>query len=104
MNPLAQAVQREADPGATPAPLSRRAMRRHRPKPKSLERSELSCPPSRWRPLHTPAQWWRDRVPCTLRLWPLKRGVLDPQEGGTHRSREGRGEHELLGPSSSKLV
>lgn len=65
MNAGAQAVQGEAGPGATPAHLSRQTMRHHRTKPKPLERSELSCFTSRWRSLHTPAQWGRNRVPCT---------------------------------------
>jgi len=60
-----QALQGEAGPGAPPTHLSRQPMRRDWTKSKFLERSELSCSSPRQHPLHTPAQWWRDGLPCT---------------------------------------
>ena len=71
MDAGAQVVQGEASPGTTPAHLPRQTMRHHRTKSKPLERSELSCFTSRRHSLHTPAQWGRNGVPCTVCTLPM---------------------------------
>jgi hypothetical protein len=94
-----QAVQREADSGATPAHLSRQTMRRDWTKSKSLEGSELSRSTPRQHPFHTPAQWWRNglsRTPSVLHTTFLPRKP--------NYSREGHRKYELLYPSSAGLV
>ena len=100
MNAGAQAVQGEAGPGATPAHLSRQTMCRHWAKPKSLEGSELACSTSRQYPLHTPAQWRRNGVPCTSFA---ALGSM-PIPWAHDNLEKGLGKYKLLYPSSSKLV